>query len=183
MRVGFLGLCFVSFGVPAQSAKAKSIDTTVGAFLGPSFLNDNLGTTAVYGVRVGWKFDDSFSLGFMTSHQSLYTFANTYGDSLNISDTVFAVEMNYYPAPEVPIYIGAKLGMSIISGTIYSSYSNTLYNTGDSHADFAFGPALGFDIPTAPNFSMGGEFGAIFVRDSNSNLTMINATLTGSFHF
>ncbi len=182
--LGSLALLSVSVGEKAYADTTTLYPSLTsgyaGFFLGPSFVNDSVGTTFIVGGHVGAKLSPFVGVGFYGSFQNLASGSDDFGDSITLDETILAGELNIYPVYDVPVYFGAKVGVGItsVSGQVSDFYASA------SQANFAVGPALGFDIPVSGNFSLGSELNAIFLVDTGgSTPILINWLATANFKF
>jgi hypothetical protein len=167
--------------------KAAKADGYAGLLLGPSFVDQSYGTRFVVGAHVGSKLNQNFSLGFYGTYQNMGTgivgpSASPYSGT--VKEIILAVESNFYPSVDLPIYFGAKLGLAIVNDSIVvTDGSGNQSTSGQTGADIAVGPAVGVDFPVAPSFSLGAEFNTIFIISNADTLHLINLLGTATFHF
>lgn len=159
-----------------------------GILLGPSFVNDNIGTNFAIGGHIGGKISSAFSLGFYGTYQSLGSGSVSSSDgslsaSGSVSEVILAAEPNFWLMGDNGLYIGAKVGIGITSAQLNVSTSNGSASGSGSETNFAGGPAIGYNFMVNPNFGIGGEFNAIFVTTSGSTLDLINVLFSASYWF
>jgi hypothetical protein len=167
--VGFLGLTLAASLIGAASPSLAHADSYLGVVLGPSFVNNNLGTNFDIGGHIGTMILPAFSLGFYGTHESLSSSSVS-----SVGETTLAAEGNLYLTGSNAVYIGAKAGLGITSASFLGASG--------SQNDFVFGPALGFNIPIAPSVSIGAE-GNVLWLEADQTVTFINVLGTLTLHF
>jgi hypothetical protein len=171
-KIFLSGLTSTLFALTLLSTPARAEGGYAAALVGPSFVNNNVGTRLALGGHFGTKVHPYFGLGMYGVYESLGSIQGNNG-SISQNETVLAAEFNFFPLLGSPFYFGAKLGVGFTSQNVtIGSGSTILTGGGTSSTDLAIGPALGFQFFMTPTVTLGAEFNSVWVMTpSTLNLT------------
>lgn len=150
-------------------------DSYFGAMLGPSFLNQGLGTRFAVGAHGGTKVTPEFSLGGYFTFEKLGTLSHTGGvqggtssASTSANQYVIALEPRYYPNSDNGLWFGLKLGIGITTAHITLNQTGTAFVVGDAVTDVATGPAVGYMYTADTNIGFGIQLNDTIVATPNN---------------
>lgn len=161
----------------------------VGALAGLTFINNDIGTKAGFGFRLGSQFHELMSVGGYAGYNGLGDVSVSQGGtaySVNSNVWVFALEGNYEVKELLAgAYVGAKAGLGRTKSSIETADPaalTVLRGLGvedTTSTDLAIGPALGYRVGIQPNIMVGAEASFIVVTTSEAtNLFNVLGTAT-----
>ena len=182
------GLALVAFSaVPAAFADSGAdAGSYAGVLLGPSFVNQGLGTQFAIGGHVGTKLSPIFGLGFYGTYESLGSGSASDGVnsvSASLSEVILAAEPNFFVLGDDSLYVGAKIGVGLTSGSLSANINGVSASGSGTQTNFAVGPAVGYNLKLNPNWSVNAEVNSIWVTTSGSALNLTNILFGASYWF
>ena len=134
---------------------------TVGAFVGPSFVNNNVGTEVLFGVDATYKFMPSINIGARVGYES----QTPSGFPYSLGLWLLLAQANYtFDGMIDGLHAGGQAGLGISTNSAPLASSST---------NFVFGPSAGYDYPLGMGLSVGLDLSLLFAT-SNPSATLFN---------
>jgi hypothetical protein len=153
-----------TFGV----TQAHASNGSVGAFVGPSFVNNTItstgvssGTEILFGVDGTYKVMPMLNVGARVGYESLGS-ATVFSTTVSASVWTLLAQANYvFDGMVDGLSAGALVGFGMSSASIPGS------TTSNSNTNFAFGPQAGYDYGLGGGLSVGGNVNYLIITGSN----------------
>lgn len=180
-------LAIVILAISASGTlKAQAADFSVGAFVGPSFVNNtdsnssatgvSAGTEVLLGVDATYKLKPFLNTGIRVGYESLGS-ATSGALSISASMVTVLAQANYLFTDLVGgLYAGALIGLGV------GSSSETGFPSATS-TTFAIGPQVGYDYVLGGDFSVGANFNYLVVAGTTGNPSINGANVLGMLKY
>lgn len=185
------------------SAHAQSLDKAaagsptenkgyLGVLLGPTFPDPDFGTRFTLGAHGGFKLHPYIGLGGYFTYSSLGSQTGSVNvgpitgtGTVSAKNYILAVEPNFFPLGDNSLYIGGKVGVSVLSATTEADIAGIPIPgaPSTSTAYFAFGPAVGYRYAILPNLALGAEVNYLITTTPVEKLKLLNALASVDFVF